>query len=71
MIILSLLGITFFIAVGYFAYNFSQCIGTFSRLNKFIHTKVFGVLGVLIYFYLVYVNQDALVYALKQPLENL
>ena len=68
MIIITLLGLTFFFAVGYFAYNFSQCLGSFSRLNKFLHTKVIGVVGVLVYIYLVYSNQDALIAALKQPL---
>ncbi len=68
MIILTLLGLTFFFAVGYFAYNFSQCLGSFSRLNKILHTKVIGIVGVLVYVYLVYANQDVLITALKQPL---
>ncbi|GIR64669.1 MAG: hypothetical protein CM15mP69_4970 [Ectothiorhodospiraceae bacterium] len=57
MIIGTIIGLIFFIAVGYFAYNFSQCIGTFTRLNKIIHTKVFG-LWLLLYVYLVYTNQE-------------
>ncbi len=69
MIIGTIIGLIFFIAVGYFAYNFSQCIGTFTRLNKIIHTKVFGVVGVLLYVYLVYTNQDTLVTALLSPLQ--
>ena len=69
MIIGTVIGLIFFIAVGYFAYNFSQCIGTFTRLNKIIHTKVFGVVGVLLYVYLVYSNQDALMTALLSPLQ--
>ena len=69
MIIGTIIGLIFFIAVGYFAYNFSQCIGTFPRLNKIIHTKVFGVVGVLLYVYLVYTNQDTLVTALLSPLQ--
>ena len=68
MIILTVLGLTFFFTVGYFAYNFSQCLGSFSRLNKLLHTKVIGIAGVLIYVYLVYSNQDVLIAALKQPL---
>ena len=68
MIILTLLGLTFFFAVGYFAYTFSQCLGSFSRLNKILHTKVIGIVGVLVYVYLVYANQDVLITALKQPL---
>ena len=69
MIIGTMLGVIFFVAVGYFAYNFSQCIGTFTRLNKIIHTKVFGVVGVLLYVYLVYSNQDILMTALLSPLQ--
>ena len=69
MIIVTMLGVIFFVAVGYFAYNFSQCIGTFTRLNKIIHTKVFGVAGVLLYVYLVYNNQDVLMNALMRPLQ--
>ena len=69
MIIGTIIGLIFFIAVGYFAYNFSKCIGTFTRLNKIIHTKVFGVVGVLLYVYLVYTNQDTLVTALLSPLQ--
>ena len=69
MIIGTIIGLIFFIAVGYFAYNFSQCIGTFTRLNQIIHTKVFGVAGVLLYVYLVYNNQDVLMNALLSPLQ--
>ena len=69
MIIGTIIGLIFFIAVGYFAYNFSQCIGTFTRLNKIIHTKVFGVVGVLLYVYLVYSNQETLMAALLSPLQ--
>ena len=69
MIIGTIIGLIFFIAVGYFAYNFSQCIGTFTSLNKIIHTKVFGVVGVLLYVYLVYSNQDTLMTALLSPLQ--
>ena len=43
MIIITVLGTVFFVAVGYFAFNFSQCIGTFTRLGKIIPTKIFGV----------------------------
>ena len=71
MIIITVLGMVFFVAVGYFAFNFSQCIGTFTRLGKIIPTKIFGVVGLLAYIYLVYANQDAVITALKQPLTNL
>ena len=71
MLILTLLGFTFFVAVGYFAFNFSQCIGAFTRLDKIIPTKIFGLVGLLTYIYLVYVNQDVVITALKQPLANL
>tara|TARA_Y100001970_G_C13875522_1_gene671201 strand:- start:144 stop:359 length:216 start_codon:yes stop_codon:yes gene_type:complete len=71
MIILTIVGLTFFVAVGYFAYNFSQCIGTFTRLDKIIPTKIFGVVGLLAYIYVIYANQDVVIAALKQPLTNL
>ena len=32
------------------------------------YTKVIGIVGVLVYVYLVYANQDVLITALKQPL---
>ncbi len=69
MIIATIIGITFFSAVGYFAYNFSQCIGGFTRLNQIIPSKVFGISGLALYLYLVYSNQDALVDALLSPLK--
>ena len=69
MIIGTMLGVIFFVAVGYFAYNFSQCIGGFTRLNQIIPSKVFGISGLVIYLYLVYSNQDALMSALLTPLK--
>jgi|TARA_B100001113_G_scaffold347791_1_gene340721 hypothetical protein len=66
--ILGIIGFVFFASVGYFAYNIGQCIAAFTRLNKIINQKVFGVLGVLIYFYLVYANQVILINALSRPL---
>ena len=65
--ILGIIGFVFFASVGYFAYNISQCIGVFTRLDKIINKQVFGVLGVLIYFYLVYTNQVVLINALSRP----
>lgn len=69
MIVGTILGVVFFFAVGYFAYTFSQCIGAFTRLNKIIPSKLFGVAGVLLYVYLVYSNQEALMNALLSPLQ--
>ena len=69
MIIGTILGVVFFFTVGYFAYTFSQCIGAFTRLNQIIPTKLFGMIGVLLYVYLVYSNQEALMNALLSPLQ--
>ena len=66
--ILGIIGFVFFASVGYFAYNIGQCVGVFTRLDKKINKKVFGVLGILIYLYLVYMNQEALIVALSRPL---
>ena len=38
MIIGTVIGLIFFIAVGYFAYNFSQCIGTFTNTYWWIYS---------------------------------
>ena len=71
MIILGLIGFLFFGAIGYFAYTFSQCLCVFSRLDKIINKKIVGVLSVSIYFYYVYINQDAIVEAFMKPINNL
>jgi hypothetical protein len=43
----------------------------FSRLDKIINKKIVGVLSVLVYFYYVYINQDAIVEAFMKPINNL
>ena len=71
MIILGFITFIFFGAIGYFAYTFGQCLCVFSRLDKLINKKIIGALSVLIYFYLVYVNQDSLLAALIKPFESI
>ena len=63
-----LIGTIFFIAVGYFAYNFGQCVAKFSRLNKFINQKVFGVAFLAFYIYFVITNQQMIIEAFLAPL---
>ena len=66
---LLLIGTLFFFAVGYFAYNFGQCVAKFSRLNKLINQKVFGVVFLGFYIYFVVTNQQAIVDAFMAPLK--
>ncbi|MBT5643716.1 MAG: hypothetical protein HOJ42_01105, partial [Gammaproteobacteria bacterium] len=68
---LGLIGFLFFGAIGYFAYTFAQCLCVFSRLDKIINKKIVGVLSVAVYFYYVYINQDAIVEAFMKPINNL
>jgi len=63
------IGTIFFIAVGYFAYNFGQCVAKFSRLNKFINQKVFGVAFLAFYIYFVLSNQEMIIEAFLAPLK--
>tara|TARA_B100000287_G_C20181029_1_gene602226 strand:+ start:344 stop:547 length:204 start_codon:yes stop_codon:yes gene_type:complete len=62
------IGTIFFIAVGYFAYNFGQCVAKFSRLNKFINQKVFGAAFLAFYIYFVLTNQEMIIEAFLAPL---
>ena len=71
MFILGLIGFIFFGAIGYFAYTLGQCVCVFCRLDNLINKKLIGALSVLIYFYLVYVNQDSLLAALIKPFESI
>ena len=64
-----IIGLVFFIAVGYFAYNFGQCVAKFSRLNKVINQKVFGVGFLAFYIYFVVTNQQAIIDAFMAPLK--
>jgi hypothetical protein len=59
--ILGFIGFVFFGAVGYFAYNFGQCLCTFTRLNKLINKKIVGAAAVIAYVYLIYVNQTLVI----------
>ena len=65
---LLLIGTLFFFAVGYFAYNFGQCVAKFSRLNKLINQKVFGVGFLGFYIYFIVTNQQAIIDAFMAPL---
>lgn len=71
MVIFGLIGFLFFGAIGYFAYTFTQCLCVFSRLDKFVNKKIVGVLSVFIYFYYVYINQDAVIKAFMKPINDL
>ena len=66
---LLLIGTLFFFAVGYFAYNFGHGVAKFSRLNKLINQKVFGVGFLGFYIYFVVTNQQAIVDAFMAPLK--
>ena len=66
---LLVIGTLFFFAVGYFAYNFGQCVAKFSRLNKIINQKVFGVGFLAFYIYFVVTNQQAIIDAFMAPLK--
>ncbi len=60
-------GLIFFLAVGNFVYSFGQCTATFSRLDKLINRKIFGVTFLIIYIYFVFTNQEAVVNAFIEP----
>ena len=63
-----LIGLIFFLAVGYFAYTFWQCVATFSRLDKLINKKVFGVAFLALYINYVYTNQAMIIDVFMAPL---
>ena len=62
------IGLIFFLAVGYFAYTFGQCVAKFSRLDKLINKKVFGVAFLAFYINYVYTNQEMIVDVFMAPL---
>jgi hypothetical protein len=66
--ILGFIGFVFFGAVGYFAYNFGQCLCTFTRLNKLINKKIGGAAVLIAYVYLIYVNQTLVVDAFMKSM---
>ena len=63
-----IIGSIFFLAVGYFAYTFGQCIAKFSRLDKLINKKVFGVTLLALYINYVYTNQAMIIDVFMAPL---
>ena len=63
-----IIGSVFFLAVGYFAYTFGQCIAKFSRLDKLINKKVFGVALLALYIGYVYTNQTIIIDVFMAPL---
>lgn len=63
-----LIGLIFFLAVGYFAYIFGQCVATFSRLDKLINKKIFGVAFLALYINYVYTNQAMIIDVFMAPL---
>tara|TARA_B100000686_G_C16278730_1_gene707715 strand:+ start:203 stop:409 length:207 start_codon:yes stop_codon:yes gene_type:complete len=66
--LLIIISLVFFGAVGYFVYNISQCVAGIFKLNTFLDSKVYGVLGVVVYVYLVYTNQAVLLEAMMKPI---
>ena len=62
------IGLIFFLAVGYFAYTFGQCVAKFSRLDKLIDKKVFGVAFLALYINYVYTNQEMIIDVFMAPL---
>ena len=55
------IGLAFFLSVAYFSYTFGQCVAKFSRLDKLINKKVFGVAFLALYVNYVYTNQAMIV----------
>jgi len=47
--------------VAYFSYTFGQCVAKFSRLDKLINKKIFGVAFLAFYINYVYINQVMIV----------
>ena len=56
-----IIGSAFFLSVAYFSYTFGQCVATFSRLDKLINKKIFGVAFLALYINYVYTNQAVIV----------
>ena len=55
--IILLIGLVFFLAVGYFSFTFGQCVSKFSRLDSFIHPKIFGTSFLALFIFYVFSNQ--------------
>ena len=62
------IGLIFFLAVGYFAYTFGQCVAKFSRLDKLINKKIFGIAFLAFYINYVYTNQTMIIDVFMAPL---
>ena len=56
-----IIGSAFFLSVAYFSYTFGQCVAKFSRLDKLINKKLFGVAFLALYINYVYTNQAMIV----------
>ena len=56
-----IIGLTFFLSVAYFSYTFGQCVAKFSRLDKLINKKIFGVAFLALYINYVFTNQAMIV----------
>ena len=56
-----IIGSAFFLSVAYFSYTFGQCVAKFSRLDKLINKKIFGVAFLAFYINYVYINQVMIV----------
>jgi len=63
-----IIGTAFFLSVAYFSYTFGQCVATFSRLDKLINKKIFGVAFLAFYINYVYSNQAMIVDVLMTAL---
>ena len=55
------IGLAFFLSVAYFSYTFGQCVAKFSRLDKLINKKLFGVAFLALYINYVYTNQAMII----------
>jgi len=67
--IILLIGLIFFLAVGYFSFTFGQCVAKFSRLDSLIHPKIFGTSFLALFIYYVYSNQVEIIEVLMASLK--
>ena len=56
-----IIGSAFFLSVAYFSYTFGKCVATFSRLDKLMNKRIFGVAFLALYINYVYTNQVMIV----------
>ncbi|MBH44889.1 MAG: hypothetical protein CMD88_05475 [Gammaproteobacteria bacterium] len=71
MIIITLLGIVLFFAVGGFAYNLGGCVAGFLKLDRLVNKQVVQVVFLVAYVYLVFTNKDLVINAYMTPMTNL